>query len=93
MNRPPGLPNIDARTPESIKTARFLVEGMDGLVDTPTKEQQQAVEDSINRKLKIHRMTADEVAKELCSVQPMDPNLLKPWFTDEVVKNLRKDTE
>ena len=77
MERPPGLPSIDARTPESIKNAKFLVSGMDGLVDTPTKEQQIALYNSINRKLKLARENnVDRIAKELIEVQPMDPNLI-----------------
>ena len=59
MTRPPGLPSRDARTPESIKNSKFLVEGLEGMVDSPTEEQLQAVEESIKRKLQARRKQND----------------------------------
>lgn len=59
MTRPPGLPSRDARTPESIKNAKFLVEGIDGIVDTPTEEQLKALDESIKRKLQARRKQND----------------------------------
>ena len=59
MNRPPGLPSRDARTPESIKNAKFLVEGLEGMVDTPTEEQIKALDESIKRKLQTQRKQND----------------------------------
>lgn len=55
LDRPTGLPSIDARTPETIKKSKFLVSGIEGMVDTPTPEQQKSIDDSIDRKLKLIR--------------------------------------
>lgn len=65
MNRPDGLPTIDARTAESKQTASFLVTSCQGapwvglvntgMVDTPTKAMQQSVEAGIVRQLQLRR--------------------------------------
>lgn len=88
MNRPPGLPSRDARTPESIKNSKFLVSGIEGMVDTPTAEQLKALDESIDRKLQA-RWSVDDIAKELCDVQPMSPGLIAHWY--ELIKNWEKD--
>jgi hypothetical protein len=59
MNRPDGLPDIDLRAIESKDTCKYLCDGIEGLVDTPTQEQLKSVEDGIMRQLKLRRKLKD----------------------------------
>lgn len=65
MQRPAGLPSRDARTETTRRESAFLVSSYEGapwvglinpgMVDTPTKAMQEAVDASIDRKLALLR--------------------------------------